>query len=550
MKEFSELFHDLDGMTKTGDRIARLVAYFRVTSVEDAGWASWFLAGNRIKGAVRTGELRRWAALRASLPLWLLEESYERVGDLAETLSLLVRGNENAQAINLSTVVEEGLLPLVSADPLEKRQILLGMWDRLRPMDLLPFHKLLTGGFRIGVSRGNLCKALAEVGGVDPPVIAQRISGEWDPRTRKFSQIVGEDGPDDAWCRPFPFCLASPLQEKPETLGRVENWWAEWKWDGIRCQFLNEQNGGMLWTRGDESVGESFPELLDVAPHLPSGMALDGEILAWGFEGLRSFNRLQKRLGRKHPGPSVQKKEPVCFMAYDLIRIDGEDIRSIPFIKRRERLEGLLGGLPAGFPLQISTRVEAVSWEELAGKREESRERGVEGLMLKQIDSPYSSGRIKGDWYKWKVDPYVADMVVVGAQLGHGKRANIYSDYTLAVLDTSGELVSVAKAYSGLSDEELNEVDRYVRKNITGKYGPVRMVRPGIVFEVAFEGAQASGRHKSGVALRFPRIQRWRKDKEPKEVDTLENLIGYARMGGPQRGHGPRTDDAGNLLLF
>ena len=550
MKGFSELFHDLDGMTKTRDRIARMVAYFSEASEEDAGWASWFLGGNRINGAVRTGELRQWAAQRVNLPLWLLEESYERVGDLAETLSLLVRGNENAKVMNLSTVVEEGLLPLVAADPSEKQQILFGMWNKLRPMDLLPFHKLLTGGFRIGVSRGNLCKSLAEVGGVDPAVIAQRISGEWDPRSRKFSQIVGEDGPDDAWCRPFPFCLASPLQEKPETLGRVENWWAEWKWDGIRCQFLNEDKGGMLWTRGDESVGESFPELLDVAPHLPVGLALDGEILAWGPEGMRSFSRLQKRLGRKQPSPSILKKEPVRYMAYDLIRMNGEDLQSVPFCKRRQKLEDLLAVLPAGFPLQLSPQVDGQSWTELASSREESRDRGVEGLMLKQIHSPYSSGRVKGDWYKWKVDPYVADMVVVGAQLGHGKRANIYSDYTLAVLDTSGELVTVAKAYSGLSDEELREVDRIVRKNIIGKYGPVRMVRPGIVFEVAFEGVQSSGRHKSGVALRFPRIQRWRKDKGPKEVDTLENLIGYARMGEPQMGDGPKTDDAGNLLLF
>lgn len=550
MQGFSELFHDLDEMTKTGDRLARMVEYFRAARPEDAGWAAWFLAGNRIKGAVRTGELRQWAAHRVSLPLWLLEESYERVGDLAETLALLVRGNQEAVPMSLSQVVEDGLLSLVSADPVEKQEILLGMWDRLRPMDLLPFHKLLTGGFRIGVSRGNLCKALAEVGGTDPAVIAQRISGEWDPRTRAFGQIVGEEGPDDAWCRPFPFCLASPLQEEPDTLGDPANWWAEWKWDGIRCQFLNEEKGAMLWTRGDESVGESFPELLGMAPHLPPGLAMDGEILAWGPEGLRSFSRLQKRLGRKQPGPSVLKKEPVRFMAYDLMRVDGEDLRTIAFGERRKKLEHLFEQLPAGFPLQLSPRVDACTWEELSRKREESRDRGVEGLMLKRADSIYSSGRVKGDWYKWKVDPFVADMVVVGAQLGHGKRANLYSDYTLAVLDDTGELVTVAKAYSGLSDQELKEVDRYIRKNVTGKFGPVRSVRPGLVFEVAFEGARASGRHKSGVALRFPRIQRWRKDKEPKEVDSLENLLGYARMGEPKQGDGPRTDDAGNLLLF
>jgi DNA ligase-1 len=550
MREFAELFHDLDGMTKTGDRIDRMSAYFRDADPKDAGWAAWFLAGNRIKGAVRTGELREWVAQRANLPLWLLEESYERVGDLAETISLLVRGDPQAVPMSLSEIVEQILYPLVSADSSESQDILLGVWNKLRPIDLLPFHKLLTGGFRIGVSRGNLCKALAVVADVEPAVISQRISGEWDPRVKTFDRIVGEERAEDSWCRPFPFCLASPLQEGAETLGDHQDWWAEWKWDGIRCQLLSEESTGMLWTRGDESAGESFPELLEMIPHLPKGLVLDGEILAWGTDGLRSFNRLQKRLGRKQPGSALLKKEPVQFMAYDLLKLEGADLHELPFKQRRKSLENLTSSLPAGFPLRISPRVAAESWADLAKARLESRDRGVEGLMLKRMDSVYSSGRVKGDWYKWKVDPFVADMVVVGAQLGHGKRANLYSDYTLAVLDEKGEFVTVAKAYSGITDEELKEIDRYVRKNITGKFGPVRSVRPGIVFEVAFEGARASGRHKSGVALRFPRIQRWRKDKEPSEVDTLENLIGYARMGEPKQGNGPRMDDAGNLLLF
>jgi len=306
----------------------------------------------------------------------------------------------------------------------------------------------------------------------------------------------------------------------------------------------------MIWTRGDESAGESFPELLELCPHLPRGTILDGEILAWGREGMRSFSRLQKRLGRKEPGPSILKKEPVCFMAYDLLRVGEEDLRNVAFLERRKKLEHLIEGIPNGFPVRLSQQVDGKNWQELAKMREESRDRGVEGLMLKRMDSIYSSGRVKGDWYKWKVDPFVADMVVVGAQMGHGKRSNLYSDYTLAVLDSYGELVTVAKAYSGLSDEELKEVDRFVRKNITGKFGPVRSVKPEIVFEVAFEGARASGRHKSGVALRFPRIQRWRMDKTPAEVDTLENLLGYARMGEAKKGDGPKMDDEGNLLLF
>lgn len=550
MQGFSELFHDLDGMTKTGDRIERMIAYFKNADSEDAGWASWFLSGNRIQGAVRTRELRVWASVQSGWPVWLIEESYERVGDLAETLSLLIPSNHGGELCSLTQVVEEILIPLVSADAMEKAERIKEAWDRLRPMDLLPFHKLLTGGFRVGVSKGNVCKALAEVGGVQPAVIAQRISGTWDPRTRSFREIIGKESNQDMSFLPFPFCLASPLQVGPAEIGQTKEWWAEWKWDGVRCQLLHGANRGMIWTRGDESAGESFPELLDLCPHLPKGTILDGEILAWGSEGLRSFSRLQKRLGRKEPGPSILKKEPVCFMAYDLLRLGEEDLRKLSFLQRRQKLEKLFKDTPDGFPIRLSERVTGKSWVELSKMRDQSRDRGVEGLMLKRMDSVYSSGRVKGDWYKWKVDPFVADMVVVGAQMGHGKRSNLYSDYTLAVLDAHGEFVTVAKAYSGLTDEELKEVDRFVRKNITGKFGPVRSVKPEIVFEVAFEGARASGRHKSGVALRFPRIQSWRKDKKPTEVDTLENLLGYAQMGAAKKIDGPRMDDAGNLLLF
>jgi DNA ligase-1 len=278
---------------------------------------------------------------------------------------------------------------------------------------------------------------------------------------------------------------------------------------------------------------------------------MDGEILAWGREGLRSFSRLQKRLGRKNPGPAIQRKEPIRFQAYDLLRVDGEDLRSLPMAERRKRLEDLLAKMPGHLPLGLSPLVEEKSWEQLELRRKESRDRGVEGFMLKRKDSKYESGRVKGAWLKWKVDPFLADMVVVSAQLGHGKRANLYSDYSLAVWDDSGNLVTVAKAYSGLSNEEIEEVDKFVRKNITGKFGPVRGVNPSLVFEIAFEGAQSSGRHKSGVALRFPRINRWRKDKRIEEADTLETIRGYARMNESVREeNGQKSDADGNLLLF
>lgn len=553
MKKFAALFHDLDSMTKTNDRLDRLVTYFENACHEDSIWVCWFLAGNRIKGAIKTGELRSFLSEKVNLPLWLIEECHDRVGDLAETVSLLAGSDSGNKSLGLDKIIREFLLPLRAMDTEERKTTLYRAWDQLSMDEILPFHKLLTGGFRMGVSKGNLCKALARVGKVEPAVIAQRLSGNWTCDDLTMEDIL--DPPDEGkggMNRPFPFCLASPLQEKATSLGEVEDWQVEWKWDGIRAQLLTTGGGGgMLWSRGEESIDESFPEVLECIPYLPPGLCMDGEILAWGREGLRSFSRLQKRLGRKNPGPSIQRKEPVRFQAYDLLRVDGKDLRSLPMGERRKKLEDLLNKMPEHLPLGISPLVQEKSWENLEIRRKESRDRGVEGFMLKRRDSKYESGRVKGAWFKWKVDPFLADMVVVSAQLGHGKRANLYSDYSLAVWDESGRLVTVAKAYSGLSNEEIEEVDKFVRKNITLKFGPVRGVNPSLVFEIAFEGAQASGRHKSGVALRFPRIHRWRKDKKIEEADTLEMIRGYAGMNEDiTMADGHKTDADGNLLLF
>ena len=551
MRQFSQLFHDLDQTAKTNDRIDYLVTYFKEADPQDSIWLCWFLGGNRIKGAIKTSELRSFASERSGLPEWLLKECHDRVGDLAETLSLLIGEERMGEPRHLYEVVNELIQPMVSMNTGERKEQIFKAWDSLREIDLLPFHKLLTGGFRMGVSKGNLCKALARVGEVESAIIAQRLAGNWTPHTLSFEQIINPSEEDTRLCQPFPFCLANPLQEEISTLGGVEDWQIEWKWDGIRAQLITRGGMCMLWSRGDESVGNSFPEITNASKWLPTDLCLDGEILAWGAEGLRSFSNLQSRLGRKEPGPGILKKEPVRFQAYDLLRMDGVDLRTVSLAERREKLEKLCSSLPQEFPIGISPLVEEGDWGSLALLREESRDRGVEGFMLKKKSSSYQVGRAKGSWYKWKVDPYLADMVVVSAQLGHGKRSNLYSDYTLAVWDGNGELVTVAKAYSGLTDDEIKKVDRYVRKNITGKFGPVRSVRPGIVFEIAFEGARSSGRHKSGVALRFPRIKRWREDKKIEDADSLQVIRGFARMSEEiKKEDGTKVDQQGNLLLF
>ena len=551
MNKFSQLFNDLDESTKTNDRLDHLVKYLIESAPEDSIWVCWFLAGNRIKGAIKTSELRTFASERNGLPLWLLEECYDRVGDLAETISLLVSTEGEGEIISLSELIGKFIEPMIGMNTEERRQNIFTVWDFLGEKDFLPFHKLLTGGFRMGVSKGNLCKALARVGGVQPAIIAQRLTGNWSPKTLTLEGILNPEDDGGRLCQPFPFCLANPLQEEAENLGSVDDWQVEWKWDGIRAQLINRGGTCMIWSRGDESVGHSFPEVMNAGKWLPGDLCIDGEILAWGQDGLRSFSRLQARLGRKEPGPTILKRDPVRFQAYDLLRLDGIDMRKISLDERREKLEAILSSLPPDFPIGLSPLIEKKSWANLTKLREESRDRGVEGFMLKKKNSIYESGRVKGSWYKWKVDPYLADMVVVSAQLGHGKRSNLYSDYSLAVWDEHGELVTVAKAYSGLSDNEIEKVDRFVRKNITGKFGPVRSVKPILVFEIAFEGARSSGRHKSGVALRFPRINRWRTDKKIEDADTLEIIRGFTGITGETKmADGTKVDQEGNLLLF
>ena len=549
MKFFSRLFHDLDELTKTNDRIDRLGRYLEESKPEDSIWACWFLAGNRIKGAVKTSELRSFASDRTGFPDWLVAESHDRVGDLAETLSLLVEDHGAGRTLSLSEVVETLIQPMVSMDAMGRKESINRAWDTLRSADLLPFHKLLTGAFRMGISKGNLCKALAQVGNLEPALIAQRLAGDWTPGTLTLEAIL-DPKQTESTCQPFPFYLSSPIDIPLKDLGSLENWQIEWKWDGIRAQLIKRKGRVMIWSRGDESVGDSFPEIMLAANSLPSDVCLDGEILAWGKDGLRPFSRLQRRLGRKDPGPSMLKKEPVRFQAYDLLRLEGQDLRESPLRDRRAKLFEAIDVLPKDFPIGLSPLVTETSWSGLSELHEQSRDRGVEGFMIKHKNSTYKSGRVKGDWFKWKVDPLHADMVVVSAQFGRGKRSNLFSDYSLAVWSENKELVVVAKAYSGLSDKELKEVDRFIRKNITGRFGPVRGVRPEIVFEVAFEGVRFSGRHKSGVALRFPRIKRWRKDKKVSEADTLDSIRSLVQSSIEINTKGPKTDEDGNLLLF
>jgi DNA ligase 1 len=531
MKAFANLYAALDGTTRTSAKTDALVAYFEAAPPEDAAWAVYFLTGNRPRQAVKTTFLHAWAAEAARLPDWLFAESYDAVGDLAETIALILPAPGRRDDVPLHRWIEERLLPLRALDESRQRTALHEYWDELEGTERFVFNKLITGAFRVGVSELLVIRALAAVSGVDAKVIAHRLAGTWEPSAANYRRLVSKENDAFDLSKPYPFFLAHPVEGEPAALGDASEWQAEWKWDGIRGQLVKRKGQLFLWSRGEELISHQFPDILDAAAVLPD-CVLDGEVLAVKGDQVLPFNALQKRLGRKNPGKKVLQDTPAIFLAYDLLEFEGEDWRSRPLHERRAQLHRIIYSLPIEpgtlRVLQLSDLVRAPSWETLAIARQESRARGTEGLMLKRRDSAYGVGRPRGDWWKWKIEPYTIDCVLIYAQRGHGKRASLYTDYTFGVWrngETGRELVPFAKAYSGLSDEEIAEVDGFIRKNTLEKFGPVRTVKPELVFELAFEGIQRSSRHKSGVAVRFPRMARIRRDKKIEEADSLDTIL-------------------------
>ncbi len=529
MQRFSRLYAALDRTTSTNAKVSAMEAYFREAPPEDAAWAVYFLAGRRLLRLLPSRLLREWTIEAAGIDPWLLEESYAAVGDVAETIALLldaVPPEGDDRAVPLHAWIEDRLEGLRDKPPDAQRQDVLHWWRSLPSFERFLLNKLLTGEMRVGVSQTLVVRALASVAGVGTDVMAHRLMGQWSPSAAAFTALMAPDAARDDDSRPYPFCLAYPLEQPVEAIGPRSDWQVEWKWDGIRAQLIRRAGTTFLWSRGEEVITERFPEIVAAAATLPDGTVLDGEVLAWRDDAPLAFASLQLRIGRRNLTRQALAAAPAAFMAYDLIEHESTDTRQVPLSERRGRLETLVATHAPG--LRLSPLVAEPTWEALAALREESRARGVEGYLLKRLDSPYGTGRRKGDWWKWKVDPFSVDAVLVYAQPGNGRRATLYTDYTFA-LWKDGELVPVAKAYSGLSNEEIEQVDAWVRANTIEKFGPVRRVVPAHVFEIAFEHVQRSTRHKSGVAVRFPRIARWRQDKRAEDADAIDALEALIR---------------------
>ena len=563
MKAFAALFDELDASTATSAKVEALKRYFRTAPPADAAWAVYFLAGGRPRQVVPTAVLRALACERARIEPWLFEEAYQAVGDLAETIAHVLPPATAIGDLGLATWVEARLLPLRGVEPLEQARRIAGYWDELDTPGRFLLTKLIGGGFRVGVSKLLVQRALAEVAGIDPKRVAQRMMGYTDakqaPDAARYVALtaIGSDEPADAG-QPYPFFLAhqldTPVAGFDAKLGSPSDWLVEWKYDGIRAQVVKRAGRVWVWSRGEELMTERFPEIVAVAESLPDGTVLDGEIVVWRDVGPAAFALLQQRIGRKNLTKKVLADAPVGFIAYDLLEWAGVDLREQSQGARRPLLEAAVAAC-AG--LHLSPLETRPSWAELAQLRETSRARGVEGFMLKHRDARYGTGRTKADgtWWKWKIEPLSVDAVLIYAQAGHGRRASVYTDYTFGVwsrtpvdaAEAQGvidaiarrqpaqvgalQLVAFAKAYSGLTDEEFRRVDRVIRSHTLEKFGPVRSVKPTLVFELGFEGINRSPRHKSGIAVRFPRMLRIRDDKPIAEADTLQTLEALLALG-------------------
>ncbi|MEO0407843.1 MAG: ATP-dependent DNA ligase [Cyanobacteria bacterium P01_A01_bin.135] len=548
MQRFTALFQAVDATTSTNAKVAALEQYFRSETPRNAVWALYLLLGKTRRRLVTSRVLRDVFLQSSDIPEWLFKDCYAHVGDSAEAIALLLPSANLPTQARLDLPLYEWMeqvIPTVKAAETDEevQQLILSWWVSLEGFEVFVLNKVLTGAFRVGASSKLVVRALSRAFDLPEAVVTHRLMGDFEPTEEFFAQLVSQAETETAPSQPYPFFLASPIDEDKFAEEDFARWRAEWKWDGIRAQIISRAGEVFIWSRGEDLVTHQFPELATDFAQLPEGTVVDGEILCWqdggsdGNSGPMNFNALQKRLGRKRVSKQVMQENPVRFMAYDLLEAGGNDIREKPLGDRLSLLRQVITNSPLERAM-VSEGFSFESMEALGELRQRSHQEGAEGLMLKALDSPYLVGRKRGYWWKHKVDPMTLDAVLIYAQAGSGKRANLFTDYTFALWDEKRgdkkkgqgeaqerELVTFTKAYSGLDNAEIEKLDRWIRRNTTERFGPVRSVTPTHVFEIGFEGIAKSSRHKSGISVRFPRILRWRRDKPIEEADTLKTAL-------------------------
>jgi DNA ligase-1 len=530
MKHFADLFRQLDQTNKTNERVAALKSYFISAPEEDKIWALALFTGRRPPRPVKSSQIQQWALELAAIPEWLFYECHSSVGDQSETISLVLNETGTGSDRSLNDWFH-AFMDITKATDDEKRSFITESWRQLSRYEIFVFNKLLMGSFRIGVSQTLVVRAIAEAVDMPASTVAHRVMGKWDPFNTGFHDLIYRSDQNDDASKPYPFYLAYAIEGSLDDLGEPNEWFAEWKWDGIRSQIIRRNNQLFIWSRGEDLVTDKFPELQPLKDFLPEGTVLDGEIICFQNDRPMSFGVLQTRIGRKNLTKKILAEAPVSIITYDVLEFGGRDVRDQSQEARRKMLEDLHGrpGRPSSF--ELSRLIAFTNWDDLRSLHRESRQNVAEGFMLKRKSATYQVGRRKGDWWKWKIDPLTIDAVLVYAAKGSGRRSELYTDYTFAVWD-NGKLIPFAKAYSGLTNEEIKKVDKFIRQNTMEKFGPVRTVKPELVFEIGFEGISKSTRHKSGIAVRFPRMLRWRTDKPAGEANTLEDLRGILEEFG------------------
>ena len=527
MKAFVELFKALDRTNKTNAKVDAIADYLQAAPSADAAWAIYLLSGKRIKRLVPRKLLKEWLRELTRFEEWLVDECYRTVGDFGETVALLVPNKDHDQSLlndSLENWMATRIVPLAKQNEKEQGEAIKYWWQHLPSDAVFLVNKMLTGALRVGVSHLLIARAIAKVTGLEQSSVLYRLTGDWQPSAENYEKLIDPDTHEVDISKPYPFYLASPLDKEAQALGDYDDFAYEWKWDGIRGQLVKRDGEAFLWSRGEELVSEQFPEIINAAAGLPDGTVLDGEILPWNESGVMSFSELQRRLGRKSVGKKLLNEVPIHFHSYDLLEDQSKDLRATPYQERRKRLADIIQAHNhPSITLSPLINDKADTWQTLGNLKDSARALGVEGVMIKALNSPYETGRRKGHWWKWKLDPLTIDAVLLYAQAGTGRRANLFTDYTFAVWN-GDELTPITKAYSGLDDKEIASLDAWIRRNTKEKFGPVRSVKLHHVFEIGFEGIARSTRHKSGIALRFPRILRWRKDLTIEDADTLAQV--------------------------
>jgi DNA ligase-1 len=556
MQRFTRLFQEIDATTSTNAKVEALQHYFCQEDPANAVWALYLLLGKTRKRLITSRVLRDIFLQISDMPEWLFEDCYAHVGDSAEVIALLLRdtplkmqGKSEDITDQISSLVTEKEVEYKNSIPLyqwmevilptvksiksddQLKDLVVSWWSALTDLEVFVLNKVLTGAFRVGVSDKLVIKSLSAAYDISEPVLAHRLMGDFEPTVTFYTALTqSEMGETRSPSQPYPFFLASPLEEDRFQTEDFTQWQAEWKWDGIRAQIIRRAGEVFIWSRGEDLVTEQFPELVEGCLSLPDGLVFDGEILCWDGQRPLSFNHLQKRLGRKRVTQKIRQEYPIHFIAYDLLEYQEQDIRDKPLRDRRQQLLQVLSEFDSPV-ISLSESLNFTSIDALRSLRIRSQEQGAEGVILKAIASPYLVGRKRGYWWKYKVDPMNLDAVLIYAQAGSGKRANLFTDYTFALWQGT-ELVSFAKAYSGLDNAEIEELDKWIRKHTIEKFGPVRSVEPVQVFEIGFEGIARSNRHKSGISVRFPRILRWRKDKPAQAADTIQSALQLLEING------------------